>query len=331
MKTGSFVSIGATSAAALLVAGSAFAAEVTVTAITSLVQQNPLSKSFVANFVGPVNAACKGQFQVKYLGGPENSPPRNAYKAVQRGQFDVLHGPTSYYIGAFPEAYGMLASNVPVSELHKNGGYAMLDKLYQTKVGAKLVAWGEKETGYYTYLMKKPKVGSDGLPDLSGMKMRASGTYRPLFQKLGASTVNMKESEIYTGLQRGVVQGFGWPVTGVPALGLHKIAKYFVTPSFYKTNTTVTMNLAKWNSLSKAQKDCIDKVARPYENTSVVFMEKERIADEKSMRSGGMQPFELKGDAAKKYLTVAYDAIWAEFEKRSKDSSGLKAKLYRPE
>lgn len=306
-------------------------AEVTLTALTSLIQANPLSKSFLANFVPAVNDQCKGQVQVKYLGGPEVSPPNNAYQAIQRGQYDILHGPTSYYVGSFPEGYGMLATNVSLPEIHKNGGYDMLDQRYQAKVGAKLVAWGEKETGYYTYLLNEPKFRPDGVPDLSGQKMRATGTYRPLFNALGATTVNMTESEIYTALQRGIVTGFGWPVTGVPALGLHKIVKYAIQPDFYQTNTTVTMNKGKWESLTAAQRECLNKVSRTYETVSNGFMNKEREVDEKAMREAGMKFVELKGEARKTYLKIANDAIWKEFEERSKDAAQLKAKLYRPE
>src|SRR5690606_13005030 len=117
----------------------------------------------------------------------------------------------------------MLASNVPVAEIRKNGGWDLLNEVFNKKSGMQLIAWAEGGTKYNMYLTVKPKFDKDGVPDLSGIKMRATGTYRPLFKALGASTINMKSSEIYTGLERGVVQGFGWPETGVPALGLHKL------------------------------------------------------------------------------------------------------------
>ena len=174
---------------------------------------------------------------------------------------------------------------------------------------------------------------ADGLPDLTNMKMRASGTYRPLFEALGAVTVNMKESEIYTGLQRGLVQGFGWPVTGVPALGLHKLVKIRVMPAFYKTNTVVVMNLAKWKSLTQEQKQAIESHSRLYEQTSVAFMAKEAAADELAMRQGGVKDLVLEGAAAKKYLKISFDAIWPEYRKLSKgdDGEALLAKLYKAE
>ncbi len=270
---------------------------------------------------------------VRLVGGPEVVRPNNGGEAVGKGQFDILHGPTSYYIGAFPEGYAMLASNIPVSELHRNGGFAMLDGLYQKKMNTKLIAWGESETGYNTYLTVVPKMRADGVPDLSGLKMRATGTYKPLFEALGSVTINMKESEIYTGLQRGLVQGFGWPETGVPALGLHKLVKVRVTPPYYRSNTVVTMNLCKWNSLTQAQKSAIESLSREYERTALVFMKKEVEADDRTIRQSGVKDIALQGAAAQKYLSVAYDAIWAEYRKLARDGDigALRAHLYRAE
>lgn len=329
MKSGAFVALAAASAVSL--SAPASASEAKLTAITSLQSTNPLTKSFVANFVKPVNAKAKGVVAVRLVGGPEVVPPNNGGEAISKGQFDILHGPTSYYIGAFPEGYAMLASNIPVEQLHGNGGYAMLDGLFQKKMNAKLVAWGESETGYNTYLTVVPKMRADGVPDLSGLKMRATGTYRPLFEALGAVTINMKESEIYTGLQRGLVQGFGWPETGVPALGLHKLVKVRVTPPFYRANTVVTMNLPKWQSLTQEQKSAIETLSREYEKTALAFMKKEVEADDRTIRQADVKDLALQGAAAQKYLAIAFDSVWAEYGKLAKggDTGALKAVLYR--
>jgi TRAP-type C4-dicarboxylate transport system substrate-binding protein len=316
------------SAIAISSGASASGAEATLKAISGLVKNNPLTESFVANYVKPVNKECKGVVQIDYVGGPEIVPPRNSGKAIANGEFDMLNGPTSYYAGTMPEGYAMLASNVPIEELHKNGGYALLDSIYQKRVKAKFVAWGDNDVGYYAYLRDKPKLGKDGVPDLHGLKMRASATYRPFFNALGASTINMRETEIYTALERGVVDGFGWPVTGVPELGLDKLIKYVIHPSFYKTNQVVTMNFPKWKSLSKAQQDCLNKVAREYEKDWRPYMTKFEKDDAAAMAKHGVNTFTLKGAAAKKYLKIAYDAIWAELKKKSPDADKLRALLY---
>ena len=85
-------------------------------------------------------------------------------------------------------------------------------------------------------LAKKPKIGKDGVPNLTGMKMRATGTYRPLFRALGATTVNIKSSEIFTAMQRKTVDGYGMTDSALIAIGLQSVTNYRVWPNFYVTN-----------------------------------------------------------------------------------------------
>ena len=318
----------AVASAAALFAFQVSAAEVTLKAVTGLLPTNPMTKSFLANFLKPVNERGKGVAQVKYLGAHNIVHPTKAAAALKRGVFDILHSPTSYYIGMVPEGFALLASNQHPRVLRKNGGWAILQEAYAKKAGSHLLAWGESNTAYNTYLVVMPKFDKDGVPDLSGIKMRATGTYRPLFNALGASTINMKSSEIYTGLQRGTVQGFGWPFVGVPSLGLHKLVKYRVTPPYYQSNVVTTVNTAKWNSLSKKQKDFLNKISLEYEETSLAFINKERAIDDKTLRDAGVKDIALKGNAAKSYLATAHGEIWKTLAKRSEYSARLREKLY---
>ena len=330
IKTSTGLKLGATVAAALF-ATQVSAAEITLKAISGLQQTNTLTKSWLVNFVPAVNFAGKGNIQIKYIGGQDVVPPRKAAKAVKRGQFDMLHAPTSYYLGMVPEGYGLLAANQSTTSIRKNGGWELLEEIYAKKAGAKLIAWGESGTQYNMYLMFKPKMDSNGVPNLTGVKMRATGTYRPLFKALGASTINMKSSEIYTGIQRGTVQGFGWPDVAIVPLGLHKIVKYRVMPAFYHTNTVVTMNLAKYNSLPKKARDLLMKLAKWYENESLGYMEKQRKSEEKILHDAGVKDIVLKGGAAKKYLAIAHGEIWKQLAKRSPEyHDKLRSKLYLP-
>ena len=68
------------------------------------------------------------------------------------------------------------------------------------------------------------------------------------FSALGASTINIKSSEIFTAIQRGTVAGFGFP--DVAVVIAYKAIKYRVTPNYYQTNQVVTVNPASWKALS---------------------------------------------------------------------------------
>jgi TRAP-type transport system periplasmic protein len=306
------------------------AQERTITAVTGLQQTNILAKSYIEKFVKVMNASGKGVLQIKYVGGQEVVPPRKAAAALKRGQFDMLSCPTAYYIGTVPEGYGMLASNQGPRVLRANGGWELLQKIYAEKAGAHLLSWGANMTSYHMYLWKKPKLGKDGVPDLTGYKMRATGTYRPLFRALGATTINIKSSEVITAVQRGTVDGYGFTDVSLPAIGLHTVTKYRVQPNFYQTNTVETMNLATWKSLNQAQKNMLNRMAIEYEITSVQYIEAERLREEKIIKKQGIKDIVLKGAAAAKYLEIAHGEIWKELKSRSKYHDQLKPLLYKP-
>lgn len=322
--------IGAAALAVIAVAAiPATAQERTLSTVTALQQTNVLAKSYLKTFVDEANALGKGLIQIKNLGGQEVVPPRKAASALKRGQFDILSAPTAYYIGTVPEGYGLLASNQGPRALRANGGFALLQKIYAEKAGAHLLAWGENMTSYYMYLGFKPKIGKNGLPDLKGVKMRATGTYRPLFRALGATTINIKSSEIYTAMQRGTVQGFGMTDNAIVAIGLASVVKYRVFPNFYQTNQVVTVNLKTWKSLTQQQRDFLNDLALHYETSSVLYVELERLKEELLVKAAGIKDFILKGKAATDYLVVAYDEIWKELKTRSKYHDQLKPLLYK--
>jgi len=300
----------ATASAAVLIAfGGQAIAETTLKAVSSLQSTNTLTKSWLTNYMKVLNAS-NSSVKIKYLGGQEIVPPRKAAGALKRGVFDILNSPTAYYIGTVPEGYAILASNQGPKVFRKNGAWEALQAIYAKKAGSHLLSWGNSMTSYNMYLLGEPKLDSDGVPDLKGVKMRATGTYRPLFRALGASTINIKSSELFTALQRGTVAGFGWPDVAIVQLGVHKIVKYRVIPNFYQTNTVTTVNLASWGKLTKSQQDAMTKLAVSYETASVHWMEKERLAEEKVMKAAGVKDIILKPSAAAKYLDIAHGEIW---------------------
>ena len=305
-------------------------AEVTLSSVTSLDQNNLLVVSFRTNYVTPVNAKLKGSLKIKYLGGQEIVPPRKAVTALRRRQFDILHSPTAYYIGTVPEGYAILAANQGPAALRANGAWAILQEAYLKKAGAHLLAWGENMTSFNTYLQVMPKFGKDGVPDLTGIKMRATGTYRPLFRALGASTINIKSSEIYTAVQRGTVDGFGYVDVSLVPLGLHKVVKYRVTPNYYQTNTVVTANPDSWKALSRDQRATLEALALEYETSSVHWMEAKRKDEEQQIKAAGVKDIALTGAAAAKYLDIAHREIWKQLKERSEYHDRLKPLMYIP-
>jgi TRAP-type C4-dicarboxylate transport system substrate-binding protein len=325
----SFVAAAA-GAAFVLAPTASTAQERTLNAVTGLQETNVLAQAYLEKFVKVVNQVGDGVLKIKYVGGHEVVPPTKAAAALKLGQFDMLSSPTAYYIGTVPEGYAFYGSNQSPRVLRTNGAWELLQKIYAEKAGAHLLAWGANMTSYHLYLWKEPKFGPDGVLDLSGYKMRATGTYRPIIRALGGTTINVKTSEVITAVQRGTVDGFGFTDVSLPAIGLHKVTKYRVQPNFYQTNTVETLNLNTWKSLTQAQKELLNRVSLEYEVTSVQFIEAERLREEAIIKKEGIKDVVMKPDAAAKYLQIAHGEAWKELDKRSTYGKQLRPLMYKP-
>lgn len=290
-------------------------AEVTLKASAALSTPREQTQAYIKFFLNVINAEGKGLVQTKYIGGPEVTPPRKQAAALKRGAFDITMSPASYYIGMVPEGYAILVTNMQAAGIRESGGFDLLDQAHQKKANAKLLAWGDSGGAFNTYLSKKPKMLKNGAISLKGFKMRSTATYRPLFEFLGATPVGMKSSEIYTGLQRGVIQGFGSPSSGLIRIGVKGMVKYRIDPSYYHLNNFTFMNLDKWKALPKKAKSLLERIALSYEAKSSKFYLSLAAKDELEMKAGGMKIITLKGKAAKDYVNAANAAVWKRFEK----------------
>ncbi|HKI97593.1 MAG TPA: TRAP transporter substrate-binding protein DctP [bacterium] len=326
------VAFAATLMAALAFGWSAQASEVTLRAVTALPRQHDLSQSFLSLYVAKVNEVGKGIVHIQYVGGPEVTPPKKAVLALKRGVFDMLHSPTAYYGGIAPQGLTLIASNKTPQEVRADGGFDMISKVWKEKLNAKIVAWGEWGAQFYLYTDRKPPV-KDGHVDMSGFKMRSTGAYRPLLTALGANIVSMPVGDVYTALQRGVVDGFGWPSVGLGSMGLAKAVKYRIDPPFYHLANLVLINYDKWNSLPQAAKDVLQKVGAQYEQASIDRMHQDGKADEATVVKDGVQIYTLTGKARTAYLNAAYDSMWAYIGKRlsKEELETLRSKMYKAE
>ena len=312
--------------------GVASAEEVVLKAQTALPKTHDLSKSFLKSFVDKINVEGKGVIRVDYLGGPEINPPDKAASAVQRGTIDLLHTPAAYHAGIVPQGNTMMATNLGIAEYRANGAFAVLEPNWEKKLNAKILAVGETSAQFYLYVTKKPNLRPDGVIDVKGWKFRTTGAYRPLVSALGATPVQITNAgEVYTALERGLVDGFGWPTVGLASQKLAKLVKYRIDPPFYHLANVLLINLDKWKSLPKPAQDILLKVSAQYEKDSLDNMNQGAKEDEAAIKKAGVQIFTMPPAGAKKFLDIAYNAMWKRATSRldKSDAAMLRGKMYK--
>ncbi len=91
-----------------------------------------------------------------------------------------------------------------------------------------------------------------GPADFKGVKLRSpEGMANKLFSAMGAAPVNLPASEVYTALERGVIEAADYnSLTTNENMGLHKFAKYPIYPGIHSMVTNeIVVNADKWNAL----------------------------------------------------------------------------------
>ena len=96
------------------------------------------------------------------------------------------------------------------------------------------------------------RVPLDGVDDLQGLKMRApEGLVQQIFAAAGAAPVNLPFSEVFTSLDKGVIDAADATVfSGNQEAGLNDVALHPVYPGFHSMPTIeISMTKSTWDSM----------------------------------------------------------------------------------
>ena len=291
----------------------ATAQEVTLRAVTSFAEGTQFSKNF-ERFIEKVNADGKGVVKINYIGGPRAMPPFEVGNAVRTKVVDIANVTGAFYTNLMPEADGFKLVSKPMSEQRKNGTWEFINQLHNQKLNAQYLARQFHNVPFHIYLNKKP----DKL-DFSGLKIRVTPVYKDIVEALGGTAITTPPGEVYTALERGVVDGYGWPVSGIFDLGWEKVTKFRLEPAFYSVEVNVLVNLDTWKGLTDAQRKVLTDAALwleglDSENTAVVASERER------QTKAGIQAIDFGPDESKKFLEKANEVAWQSVIKRAPET-----------
>lgn len=289
---------------------SVVAAQETLTAVHAFPSTLIYTQSFL-EFVEKVNTAGEGVVQIEVRGGPEAIGMMQQADAVRDGIVDMVYTPGSFYGGALPEKDALVASNLTAIEARENGGIALIDEIHQEKMGVKYLGWFDSGVSYNLWMKNEPKLDADGNLDISGIRLRGNAVYNAFFTEyLGAQVIDLPTTEVYSGLERGIVDATGWTQIGLIDLKWNEFLNYRIEPNFFSTDLGVIVNLEKWNSLSDEAKTILQDTAIAHERESVEALRTKRDEDCAALEEGGMQVVELEGEARANYLAAAREKTW---------------------
>lgn len=280
------------------VPGLSKAEEVTLRGVGAFATNSEMDLPF-QELVKWINENGKGVLQMRYIGGPESMPPLEVGNAVSSGVVDVASVPVSFYTSNLPGAAMLKLSTVPMAEQRKNGCFEKIDKMHRDGMNVKYLGRTGDGINFHLYANKKLDKA-----DLSGLNLRVAATYQAMFSKLGANTIHMAPGDVYTALERGVVDGYGWPALGVFDLGWNEHTKYRIDPGFYIVEVNYLVNQDRWEALSDEQRQLLEKgmahvEAQMADNPARVAKELQRQKD------AGIETITFSEAETAKWLEVA--------------------------
>ncbi len=223
--------------------------------LTSWNRDNWPTYAVLEQYVNNAHAIGAGSVKISLI-GKEVVPPFEQLQPVSAGVFDMLFTHGVYHAGSKGIALVADAIDADVDKRRSSGVWGFIDSYYQKHNNLKLVALTASSSQGYHIFLKKP-LSADN--DLKGRKIRGTQSYHGVIRLLGASPVVLPGGQIYTALEKGVVDGAAWPAAGMLSMKHFEVAKYRIRPTFGTSNLGVWVNLAKWNGLSKAdQKVLLD-------------------------------------------------------------------------
>ena len=295
------------------------AAEVTLKAVSAFGQDTYFNQRF-AQFVDKVNTEGKGILQINVVGGPEAIPPFEIGSAVRSGIVDIANTTGVFHANMVPETLAMTLTNKSMDELRSNGGYDLMDKLHRDKANMVWLARLSDGIQYHVYTNKE--VDST---DFSGLKLRSVPVYRPFFQALDATPLQVAPGEVFTALERGVVDGYGWPATGIFDLGWQEKTAYRVEPGFYNVEISLFMNQDSWAKLDEDQRTFLNQQIAWVESLNAQAV-KDAEGEKLKQAEAGIQAIELTPEDGARFQELSRQAGWQALEQISPDQvSALKA------
>jgi TRAP-type transport system periplasmic protein len=286
-------------AAATLAAGAVQAQEATLRVVSAFAENTQYVKNLMPA-MQKLNAEGKGRLQLNFIGGPKAMPPFEVGNAVRTGVVDIAMTTGAFYTNIMPEADALKLTQVSAQELRKNGGYDLINKIWNEKANMQYLGRVIDYTPFHLYLTKKIDK-----PDLTGLKLRITPVYREFFQALGATVVQTPPGEVYTALERGVVDGYGWPINGIFDFNWHEKTKFRVDPGFYNAEVSLIMNLDKWKALNAGQRDLLMKHVIALENQNDSW-KKVNEDEARKQKEVGIQAITFD----RSYYDRAYQVAW---------------------
>jgi len=252
----------------------------------------PIMGTGVEKFVERVKTISSGSLEFKLY--PKNTliPALAVFDAASSGQIDAFHSGPYYWKGknsafslfsGYP--FGFTSEEIN-SWLYFGDGLTLWRELY-AKYNLHPFAGGNTNIQMGGWF-RKPITS---LEDMKGLKMRIPGLGGEVFAKMGVNPILLPAGEIYTSLERGVIDATEWVGPALDyKMGFYKVAPYYYS-GWHEPGSVLELsfNKKRFDSLSTEHQAIIDVATNEMNSMMTTEFHAENIKALKILRELGIE------------------------------------------
>jgi len=280
----------------------------------------PIMGTGVEKFAQRLKDVSGGSLEIKLY--PKNVlvPALAVFDAASSGQIDAFHSGPYYWKGK--NSAFSLYSGIPFGFTAEEINSWML-------FGGGLELWREQYAKYnlYPFMGGNTNIQMGGwfrkpinsLKDMQGLKMRIPGLGGEVFAKMGVNPILLPAGEIYTSLERGVIDATEWvgPALDI-RMGFYKVAPYYYS-GWHEPGSILelTFNKHSWEKLSFEHQSMIEVCSSEMNSNMTSEFHAENITALQKLKELNVKVLQFPHEvdvAGKKALVEVVDELSAKNE-----------------
>lgn len=281
----------------------------------------------LAQFAADVQASTGGKLEVQLFGGEQLYKAAQNHVAVARGQIEAASIVSLQWGGTIPEMQALsipylMTSPAQLAKFPGSPAAGLLESKLEEK-GVKSIAWLLDANSTAFTSQKAPLVAPT---DFQGVKIRGlSRLVDSGLVAMGAAPSTMPGSEVYQGLQTGVIDAGITSPGAVYARRYYEVQKFAVVTPLLTVYQNLVVNPKWWESLPGEVQAKVVAAAEKAELGLVPQGNEGAQKDVSLLKKMGMTVFIHSPEQSKAMETVMQPVVIDEFLKTSADAPKLLA------
>lgn len=219
---------------------------------------------FFEEWAQNVKEASDGECEITVYAGATLAAPSDGLQALRTGVCDILWTNMAFYPGQFPVTDGTILPFYNNGATAGQATAALWDLWEDPDVGPLL----QDEWGEFKMLILH---GSPGFPlglteegrtpeDVAGRTLRCpAGGLTDLYAECGANPVLTPSGDIYTSMDKGIIEGYTIDFAGIKGFKLEEVTNYAVDLNSMNQWMCILMTKEKWESLPDKVKAAMEQ------------------------------------------------------------------------